>query len=133
MTRGIGEEPSPVAPVELSQAIIGPGMAVFSRHSAVLDADGSPMSVRTALQLMNRFLAEDDFDADTQFCLHWFEQHGWDTGKYGEADTLPRAKGTSVEGVKAAGVIGSGGGNIRLLKWKEYPADWDPRSDARLP
>jgi putative DNA methylase len=65
---------SPVAPVDLSQAIIGPGMAIFSQYAAVLEADGTPMRVKTALQLINRFLAEDDFDHDTQFCLHWFEQ-----------------------------------------------------------
>lgn len=124
---------SPVAPVDLSQAIIGPGMAVFSKYSAVLEADGSPMSVRTALQLINRFLAEDDFDADTQFCLHWFEQFGWETGKFGEADTLARAKGTSVDGVKQAGVLHAAGGNVRLLKWAEYPSDWDPQADQRLP
>ena len=133
MTKGSGDELSPVAPVDLSQAIIGPGMAVFSKYAAVLEADGSPMSVRTALQFINRFLAEDDFDGDTQFCLHWFEHHGWDTGKFGEADTLARAKGTSVDGVKSAGVIDSGGGNVRLLKWKEYPADWNPSLDTRLP
>lgn len=124
---------SPVAPVDLSQAIIGPGMAVFSKYSAVLEADGSPMTVRTALQLINRFLAEDDFDADTQFCLHWFEQHYWDVGKFGEADTLARAKGTSVDGVKQAGVLYAAGGNVRLLKWSEYPVGWDPASDSRLP
>jgi putative DNA methylase len=124
---------SPVAPVDLSQAIIGPGMAIFSRYDAVLEADGTPMTVKTALQLINRFLAEDDFDGDTQFCLHWFEQHGWDTGKFGEADTLARAKGTSVDGVKAAGVIEAGGGHVRLLKWKEYPADWNPSLDTRIP
>ena len=84
MTRG-GVN-SPVAPVDLSQAIIGPGMAVFSKYSAVLEADGSPMSVRTALTLINRFLAEDDFDHDTQFCLAWFDEWGWAGGKYGEAD-----------------------------------------------
>lgn len=71
---------SPVAPVDLSQAIIGPGMAIFSKYTAVLEADGTPMTVRTALQLINRFLAEDDFDHDTQFCLHWFETQGWATG-----------------------------------------------------
>ena len=75
MTKGSGGDRSPVAPVDLSQAIIGPGMAVFSKYAAVLEADGSPMSVHSALQLINRFLAEDDFDPDTQFCLHWFEQH----------------------------------------------------------
>ena len=92
MTRGVGDEQSPVAPVDLSQAIIGPGMAIFSKYSAVLEADGSPMTVRTALQLINRFLAEDDFDADTQFCLHWFESHGWEAGVFGEADVLARAR-----------------------------------------
>src|SRR6202035_2965444 len=116
MTRGAGGEHSPVAPVDLSQAIIGPGMAVFSNYAAVLEADGSPMSVRTALHLINRFLAEDDFDADTQFCLHWFEQYGWTEGVFGTADTLARGKGTSVDGIKEAGVIRSGGGKVRLLK-----------------
>jgi putative DNA methylase len=131
MTKGSGDERSPVAPVDLSQAIIGPGMAVFSKYAAVLEADGSPMSVRTALQLINRFLAEDDFDADTQFCLHWFEQHGWKEGLFGDADTLARGKGTSVDGIKEAGVIQSGGGKVRLFKWSEYPTDWDPRTDTR--
>jgi len=133
MTRADEGEHSPVAPVDLSQAIIGPGMAIFSRYEAVLEADGTPMTVKTALQLINRFLAEDDFDADTQFCLHWFDQYGWDTGKFGEADTLARAKGTSVDGVKAAGVIEAGGGNVRLLRWKEYPADWNAKLDSRCP
>ncbi|HQZ63894.1 MAG TPA: DUF1156 domain-containing protein [Planctomycetaceae bacterium] len=133
MTRESEGLHSPVAPVDLSQAIIGPGMAVFSKYSAVLEADGSPMSVRTALQLINRFLAEDDFDADTQFCLHWFEQYKWESGKFGEADVLARAKGTSVDGVKQAGVLASASGNVRLLKWSEYPADWNPANDSRLP
>jgi putative DNA methylase len=94
MTPGAGDVRMPVAPVDLSQAIIGPGMAVFSKYAAVLDADGTPMSVGNALQLINRFLAEDDFDHYTQFCLHWFQQHGWKEGKFGEADTLalPRVR-----------------------------------------
>lgn len=133
MTRGSGDERSPVAPVDLSQAIIGPGMAVFSKYSAVLEADGTPMSIRTALKVINRFLAEDDFDADTQFCLHWFEQHGWKDGKFGEADTLTRAKGTSVDGVRQSGVLHAAGGVVRLLKWADYPRDWDPKTDSRLP
>ena len=133
MTRGSGDERSPVAPVDLSQAIIGPGMAVFSKYSAVLEADGKPMSVRTALGLMNRFLAEDDFDHDTQFCLHWFGQHGWAEGKFGDADTLARAKGTSVDGVKQAGVLYASAGVVRILRWADYPTDWDPKPDARLP
>ena len=133
MTKGSGDERSPVAPVDLSQAIIGPGMAVFSKYAAVLEADGSPMSVRTALQLINRFLAEDDFDADTQFCLHWFEQHGWSESVFGEADVLARSKSTSVDAMKEAGVLQSGSGKVRLLKWAEYPTDWDPRTDKRTP
>ena len=133
MTKGSGDDRSPVAPVDLSQAIIGPGMAVFSKYAAVLEADGSPMSVRTALQLINRFLAEDDFDPDTQFCLHWFEQHGWGEGRFGDADTLSRAKGTSVDGMRDAGVVESGGGIVRLRKWSEYPTDWDPQTDTRNP
>ncbi|MDR7037965.1 putative DNA methylase [Methylobacterium sp. BE186] len=133
MTRGSGDDRSPVAPVDLSQAIIGPGMAVFSKYAAVLEADGSPMKVQSALRLINRFLAEDDFDADTQFCLHWFEQHGWKEGRFGDADTLARAKGTAVESVKHAGVVYSAGGVVRLLKWAEYDPGWDPRTDVRLP
>jgi putative DNA methylase len=133
MTRESEGLHSPVAPVDLSQAIIGPGMAIFSRYDAVLEADGTPMTVKTALQLINRFLAEDDFDADTQFCLHWFEQHGWEAGKFGEADTLARAKGTSVEGVRQAGVIQSGGGSVRLYRWRELDAAWDPATDPRIP
>lgn len=123
---------SPVAPVDLSQAIIGPGMEVFSKHSSVLEADGSPMTVRSALQLINRFIGEDDFDHDTQFCLAWFEQHGWADGKYGDADVLARAKGTSVGGLVDAGVVESSAGNLRLLKWADMPRDWAPETDNRL-
>ena len=133
MTQGAGDDHSPVAPVDLSQAIVGPGMAIFSQYAAVLEADGTPMSVRTALQLINRFLAEDDFDADTQFCLHWFDQYGWRSGPFGEADVLARAKGTSVGGVQAAGVLEAGGGAVRLRKWTEYAAGWNPQEDARVP
>jgi putative DNA methylase len=131
MTRG-GVN-SPVAPVDLSQAIIGPGMAIFSQYAAVLEADGTPMRVKTALQLINRFLAEDDFDHDTQFCLHWFEQQGWAVGKFGEADVLARAKGTSVAGLQATGVVESGKGDLRLLRSSELPRDWSPETDTRLP
>lgn len=133
MTRESEGLPSPVAPVDLSQAVIGPGMAVFSKYSAVLEADGSPMTVRTALQLINRFLAEDDFDADTQFCLHWFDQCGWDQGVFGEADVLARAKATSVSGLVDAGVLRSGSGKVQLLRPADYSADWDPSRDLRIP
>lgn len=124
---------SPVAPVDLSQAIIGPGMAIFSRYAAVLEADGTPMSVRTALQLINRYLSDDEFDADTLFCLSWFESNGWAEGKYGAADVLARAKGTSVGGLAESGVIASRAGNVRLLRSEELSEDWDPRHDKRIP
>ena len=91
------------------------------------------MSVRSALQLINRFLGEDDFDHDTQFCLAWFEQHGWAEGKYGDGDVLARAKGTSVGGLVEAGVVESGGGDLRLLKWVEMPSEWSPENDNRVP
>jgi putative DNA methylase len=133
MTKGAGGEYSPVAPVDLSQAIIGPGMAVFSKYAAVLEANGEPMSVRTALQLINRFLAEDDFDPDTQWCLRWFEQHGWAEGVFGEADVLARSKSISVSGLAEAGVVLSGGGKVSLRKWADYPANWDPSTDIRQP
>jgi putative DNA methylase len=131
MTRG-GVN-SPVAPVDLSQAIIGPGMAIFSQYSAVLEADGTPMRVKTALQLINRFFAEDDFDHDTQVCLAWFEQQGWATGKFGEADVLARAKGTSVGHLSESGVVDSSGGNLRLLKWAELPREWPPVTHSKAP
>jgi len=133
MTRESEGLTSPVAPVDLSQAIIGPGMAIFSKYSAVLEADGTPMTVRTALQLINRFLAEDDFDADTQFCLHWFDAHGWDQGVFGEADVLARAKATSVNGLVEVGVLRTGGGKVQLLRPAEFLSGWMPENDDRIP
>lgn len=129
MTGGEGA----VAPVDLSQAVIGPGMGIFSRYQAVLEADGSAMSVGTALKLINRFLSEDDFDTDSQCCLGWFEQYGWSEGAYGEAEVLSKSKGTSIGGLVEAGVAESSGGRFRLLRWSEYPADWSPLSDNRVP
>lgn len=126
---------SPVAPVDLAQAVIGPGMAIFSKYSAVLEADGSPMTVHTALTLINRMLTEggEEFDGDTQFCLGWFDEHGWASGEFGKADVLARAKGTSVDGVREAGVVEAGGGKVRLLKPAEYEAGWNPAEDNRTP
>ncbi len=83
--------------------------------------------------MINRFFAEEDFEPDTQFCLHWFEQYGWAEGPFGEADVLARAKGTSVEGVAEAGVVEAGQGKVRLQRVAEYPVDWDPASDSRIP
>ncbi len=130
---------TPIAPVDLAQAAIGPGMAIFSKYKSVLNQDGSRMSVHDALILINRSITEylspesGSFDTDTQFCASWFDQYGWSSGPFGEADTLSRAKGTSVDGVREAGVVESGGGKVRLLKWAEYEADWDPTKDNRTP
>lgn len=130
---------SAIAPVDLAQAAIGPGMAIYSKYAQVLNQDGSRMSVHEALVLVNRaitdFLNPDsgNFDADTQFCASWFEQYGWSEGLFGVADTLARAKGTSVTGVQSAGVAEAGGGRVRLLKWEEYQADWNPTQDERTP
>ena len=131
MTRG-GVN-SPVAPVDLSQSIIGPGMGIFSKYKAVLEADGTPMTVRTALQLINRFLADDDFDPETQFCLQWFETNYWKPGQYGVADVAARAKGTSVDSLFRAGVLNSGGGEVQLLRWNELPTDWKPDPGRQTP
>lgn len=124
---------SPVAPVDLSQAIIGPGMAIFSCYAAVLEADGRPMSVGSAYNLISRFLAQGDFEQETQFCLSWFEDSGWGEGQYGVAEVLSKSKGTSVNSLQHAGVAESSGGKFRLLRWAELPSDWSPRKDTHTP
>ena len=127
-----------VAPVDLAQAAIGPGMAVFTRYAKVLDATGKQVSVGEALALINRILddvlseQEGDFDADSRWALAWFEQHGFAEGDYGTAETLSKAKNTSVAGMVEAGIIASQGGRVRLLAPKELPADWNPEADVRL-
>jgi len=127
-----------IVPVDLAQASIGPGMAVFSRYAKVLEADGSPMSVRTALQIINqeleRYLTEQEgeLDPDTRFCVAWFEQYSMDRAKHGEADVLARAKDTSVDGLVRAGVLEDRGGNVRLLARSELGPNWDPLTDRRI-
>jgi putative DNA methylase len=128
-----------IAPVDLQQAAIGPGMAVFSKYAGVLEADGTPMTVDNALIHINKTIdyyfaqAEGDLDADSRFCISWFQQYAFEVGPFGEADVLARAKGTSVDGVQEAGVLSSAKGKVRLLKVKEYPRDWDPATDNRTP
>ena len=127
-----------IAPVDLAQAAIGPGMAVFTRYARVLDADGKPLSVREALALINQALdevlaeQEGDFDADSRWGLAWFEQSGFAEGEYGVAETLSTAKNTSVAGMVEAGILTSRGGKVRLLRPDELPPDWDPATDQRL-
>jgi putative DNA methylase len=127
-----------IAPVDLAQASIGPGMAIYSRYSRVLEADGSPLTVRTALQLINQeldaFLAESegDVDSDTRFCINWFEQFGFKEDEFGRADVLARAKNTSVDGLVNAGVLQAGAGKVRLYHWQEVDPGWTPQEDKRV-
>ena len=127
-----------IAPVDLAQAAIGPGMAIYTRYAKVLDTQGKPLPVRAALALINQTLdevlaeQEGDFDADTRWALAWFEQSGFDDGDYGVAETLSKAKNTSVGGLVEAGILVSKGGKVRLLKPDELPGDWNPATDPRL-
>jgi putative DNA methylase len=127
-----------IAPVDLAQAAIGPGMAVFTRYAQVLDAEGKALPVREALALINATLdevlaeQEGDFDADSRWALAWFEQHGFAEGEFGVAETLSKAKNTSVPGLAGAGILESRRGKVRLLRPAELPADWDPATDPRL-
>ena len=127
-----------IAPVDLAQAAIGPGMAVFTRYAKVLNAEGKPVSVREALALINQILdevlaeQEGDFDADSRWALAWFEQHGFDAGEYGVAETLSKAKNTSIAGIVEGGILASSAGKVRLLPPDELADDWDPKADDRL-
>lgn len=127
-----------VAPVDLAQASIGPGMAVFSRYSKVVNTDGSPMSVREALQLINQVLdeslneQESDFDSESRFAIRWFEQYGMQEGPFGDAETLSKAMAVSVQGIMEAGIVHSHGGKVRLLRRDELDINWDVLADDRL-
>jgi putative DNA methylase len=127
-----------IAPVDLAQAAIGPGMAVFSRYAKVVEADGSPMTVRTALALINQTLdevlaeQESEFDADTRWALAWFEQFAFSEGPYGVAETLSKAKNTSVQGMVDSGILSAKAGKVRLLGRKDLAEDWDPAAERRL-
>ena len=126
-----------IAPVDLRQASIGPGMAVYSRYARVLDVTGRPLSVRDALsiivQTMDESLVEQEgeLDADTRWAVDWFEQEGFTAGEFGVAETLSKAMNTSEDGLVTAGIIESGAGKVRLLRPDELPEDWDPETDTR--
>jgi putative DNA methylase len=127
-----------IAPSDIPQASIGPGMGIFSRHSAVLESDDTPMSVKSALQLINREVDEylndvvGEFDSDTRLAITWFEQFGLAAGPYGTADNIARGRGVSVESAKHAGILESSAGNVRILKRDELPKDWNPAEDKHL-
>jgi adenine-specific DNA methylase len=128
-----------IAPVDLAQASIGLGMSVFSRYSKVLEADGNPMRVRTALQIINSYIdeflneQEGEFDPDTRWALTWFEQYQFEAGQYGDAETLSKAKNTSIKGLEEAGILLAKNGKVRLLKREELPKTWNPAKDDRTP
>ena len=127
-----------VAPVDLAQAAIGPGMAIFTRYAKVLHTGGDRVTVREALALINQTLdeilaaQEGDFDADSRWALAWFDQHGFEAGDYGSAETLSKAKNTSVSGLAQAGILHAQAGRVRLLRPDELPDGWDPAKDERL-
>jgi putative DNA methylase len=130
-------EQGKVAPVDLRQAAIGPGMAVFSRYARVNEPNGSPMRVRAALSLINQVLdeklsqLEGNVSADTRFCVEWFKQHGFDAGPYGSAETLSKGIDTSVAGLERAGVLTSRAGKVRIFAVRELPDNYDPAQDDR--
>lgn len=127
-----------IAPVDLAQAAIGPGMAIFTRFSQVTDMTDCPLTVRDALALINQVLdevlaeQEGDFDADTRWAIAWFEQHGFKEGDFGNAETLSKAKNTSVEGLQESGILSASRGKVRLLKPDELSENWNPATDNRL-
>jgi putative DNA methylase len=127
-----------IAPVDLAQAAIGPGMAIYSRYSKVISSDGTRMPVRAALQLINQALdevlseQESEFDSETRWAIKWFEQHAHDEGPFGDAETLSKAMAVSVRGLREAGILKDGQGKVRLLRREELADDWDPTTDKRL-
>ena len=127
-----------IAPADMPQSAIGPGMGIFSRYKAVLESDDSPMSVKTALQLINHELDEylggvqGEFDADTRFAITWFEQFGLSKGDFGIANNIAQARGISVDSVKHAGIVESSAGKVRILKRNELDDEWDPAADTHL-
>lgn len=127
-----------IAPVDLAQAAIGPGMAVYSRYRQVTDASGQPLSVRQALQIINQMLdevlseQEGAFDPDTRWAVTWFEQRAFEEGPFGDAQTLATARNVGVNGLADAGMVQARGGKVRLVRRNELPTDWDPTSDSRL-
>ncbi|MGW9761526.1 MULTISPECIES: DUF1156 domain-containing protein [Micrococcus] len=127
-----------IAPVDLAQAAIGPGIAVFSRYSRVREADGSDMSVKDALLLINSTLdevigeQESDFDPDTRFAVKWYRQYGWREENSGIADQLARSSDTSIGALERGGIFEAKGGKARLLSPSQLDGEWDASADERV-
>jgi putative DNA methylase len=123
-----------IAPVDLAQASIGPGMAIYSRYSKVVESDGTPLKVRTALQLINRALdealaeQEGEYDGETRWAIAWFEQYAMNDGEYGVAETLSKAKNMSVQGMVDSGLVKAHGGKVHLVRREDLLESWNPRS-----
>lgn len=128
---------SNLAPVDLAQAAIGPGMAIYSRYRQVVEQDGSPMRVKAALAIINKTLdeilteQEGDFDAETRWALAWYADHQFESGDFGKANQLAGSKNTAVNALAQTGIVRSGTGRVKLLSRDELPADWDPTHDGR--
>jgi putative DNA methylase len=128
-----------IAPVDLAQSSVGPGMAVFSRYAKVLEPSGEPMRVRAALGLINQVLDEvlaeheGDFDPQTRWAVKWFSQFGFDAGPFGDAETLCKATGTAVDGMQRSGIVESRASKVWLVGREDLPGEWDPLSDGRVP
>ncbi|WP_231601806.1 DUF1156 domain-containing protein [Salinibacterium sp. NG253] len=127
-----------VAPVDMAQAAIGPGMAIFSKYAKIVQSDGSAMTVHDALVQINTVLdtvrreQEGDFDSDTRWCVAWYEQYGFDSGPFGDAHTLATAKATTVDGLARGGVVNNGGGKVRLHGLDDLATGYDPRKDDHI-
>ncbi len=127
-----------IAPVDMAQSTIGPGIKVFSRYARVVEADGSSMPVSVALSIINDVLGEvldgeeAELDADTRFALTWFAEHGYNPGPSGDADSVARAKNTSLSGIKAAGIGEARAGKFRLYERGELDPGWSPVYDTRF-
>src|SRR5258707_2464335 len=123
-----------IAPVDLAQASIGPGMAIYSRYSKVVESDGTPLRVRTALQLINRALdealaeQEGEYDAEPRCAIAWFEQYAMHSAEYGITETLSKAKNTTVQSLVDAGLLEARAGKVHLLKREELPEAWNPKA-----
>jgi putative DNA methylase len=127
-----------IAPVDLAQASIGPGMSVFSSYSKIIESTGNHMSVRTALSLINQMLhqvlteQETEFDSETRWALAWFEQYGMAEGLFGDAETLCTAKDTTINGLVTAGIVSAHAGKVYLVKPENLDEKWEPAADKYM-
>jgi putative DNA methylase len=125
-----------IAPVDLAQASIGPGMAIYSRYAAVLESDGSPLTVRTALQLINQYLdeylseQEGELDEGSRWATTWFAQYQFEPGPYGEAEVLSKARNVSIESLEELGILEAKAGKVRLLRREEIAQRKEKGADS---